>query len=425
MDLNLHPAKLAGTVNIPASKSLLHRAMICAALAPGVSTIENVYFSEDIYATIACLTKLGAQFSIDGSTVTVTGIQNHPNKVTLDCGESGSTIRFLIPIAAAMNIRATFTGRGRLITRPLDLYQHALGNHGAFFRYHGFLPCSIAGQLRGGEYSIAGNVSSQFVTGLLLALPLLSEDSTLHVLPPFESQSYVKITCSVLRAFGIQIDVSDDGLTYRIPGGQQYRPCTYTAESDCSQAAFFLTANALGQSITLRTFSEQSVQGDFAIFSIANETGLVPQFTNGAVTTTKTGRRPLNLDASDIPDLVPALAVLASGLDGTSIIRRVARLALKESDRIATTIDLLEHLGGLARYDHTADLLEIAGNRTLHGGVVDSHNDHRIAMAAAMAAASASGDVLLKDAGAVKKSYPTFWEDYQALGGRFDVINLE
>lgn len=425
MDLRLHPSHLSGTVSIPASKSILHRALICAALAHGVSTIHNVYFSEDIEATMAGLSKLGASFAVNGSTVTVTGMEMLPEKVSIDCGESGSTIRFLIPLAAALGVRATFTGRGRLITRPLDLYQHALGNHGAFFRYNGFLPCSVAGRLRGGEYSIAGNVSSQFITGLLLALPLLEEESLLHVVPPFESKSYVKITCAVLKTFGITVEELPDGLTYRIPGNQQYRACTYTAESDCSQAAFFLAANALGQDIALRAFPDTSVQGDFAVFEIARQSGLCPTFRDGLVTTRLEDRRSLVLEASDIPDLVPALAVLATTLNGTSRIRRVARLTLKESDRIQTTIDLIRGLGGFAVYDRTADCLEIRGNTRLQGGTVDSHNDHRIAMAAAMAASAAAGDVLLRDAGAVKKSYPTFWEEYQALGGSFDVINLE
>jgi len=425
MNLLLHPAHLKGVVTVPASKSILHRALICAALADGVSTIQNVYFSEDIEATMDGLTRLGATFEINGDTVTVYGIQTLPQTAKLNCGESGSTIRFLIPIAAALGVRTVFDGRGRLITRPLGLYQHTLGTHGAFFQYNGFLPCSIGGKLRGGEFTIAGNVSSQFITGLLFALPLLSEESILKVIEPFESKSYVRITCEVLRAFGIVIEELPDSRSYRIPPNQRYQPRDYAVESDSSQAAFFLAANALGHEIALQHFYPESIQGDHRVFDLVGCSGLAVSFENGAVTTVQTETRPLTATVSDIPDLVPALAVLASGMNGKTVFKKVARLALKESDRIATTLDLINRLGGEATYHPQEDELWVIGKRVFHGGEADAHNDHRIAMAAAMAAASADGDVLLKDAGSVKKSYPTFWETYQALGGKFDVLNLE
>lgn len=425
MDVRCHPAKLTGTVQIPASKSILHRAMICAALAPDCSVIRNVYFSEDVKATMACLRALGASFDVNGSTVTVYGITHPRREAILDCKESGSTIRFLLPIAAALGASATFLGQGRLTTRPLGLFAAPFAAHGVAFDYSGVLPCAISGRLTGGEFTLPGNVSSQFITGLLLALPLCGTDSTITVLPPFESKSYVQITCAVMQQFGVRVYLQSDGHTFRIPGGQHYRAADYLAESDCSQAAFFLAANALGQEITLASFADHSVQGDFACFDLARQSGLVPTFADGQVTTKRFDRKPLLCDASDIPDLVPALAVLATTLNGTSWFTHVARLALKESDRIATTIEMLQHLGGSARYDQERDTLFVEGNTVLTGGVVDSHNDHRIAMAAAIAATTCTGDVLLQDAQAVNKSYPTFWETYRELGGQYDVISME
>lgn len=421
MNLSITPQKLRGHVSIPASKSVMHRALICAALSEGTSVIRHAYCSEDIHATMDCLRALGASFSVEGTSITVQGITSLPETTGMDCGESGSTIRFLIPLAGALGVSATFTGRGKLITRPLELYREAFAEHGAAFFYTGTLPAQTKGTLQGGDYRIRGNISSQFITGLLLALPLLSQDSTLTVLPPFESKSYVDITISCLRSFGVTITEQDEGC-YSIPGRQRYRASDYTVESDYSQAAFFLTAAALGSEVTLLDFGSESVQGDAAIVEVLTQTGFTCFTQQGALLLSGKGCKPFTVTAENIPDLVPTLCVLATGLSGTSTIRRVERLKIKESDRIASTMAMLQALGGIISYQD--DCISITG-APLHGGTVLCENDHRIAMAAAMAATAASSPVILHGAECVNKSYPTFWNEYQRLGGQIHGIDLE
>ncbi len=419
MDLSITPQTLSGAVTIPASKSVMHRALICAALAKGESVVENIYFSEDILRTIEGLEALGATISIDGHTVTVQGITAPPKEATIDCGESGSTIRFLIPIAAALGVKATFVGQGKLVSRPLDIYAESLPSHGITFSYDGILPATIEGILQGGHYTLRGDVSSQFITGLLFCLPLLASDSVLTILPPFESQSYVNITIDCLKSFGVEVIAED--LSYRIVGNQQYKPCRYTVESDYSQAAFFLTAQSFGHPLSVSAFSSHSVQGDAAMLSILSDCGADIRLQGDSFVMHKPPTKPFAISAEDIPDLVPILSVLATQLQGISTIRRVARLKLKESDRIASTMALVRALGGMI--DYKDDCITIHPS-TLTGGVVDCHNDHRIAMAGAIAATIVQGVVTLQGAECVAKSYPTFFEEYSRLGGQVDGINL-
>lgn len=420
--VRLSPAKLSGTVCIPPSKSILHRALICASLAEGTSALNGVYLSDDILTTMHCLEQMGALFEMAGSTVSVTGIAAPPSAADFFCSQSASTLRFLIPVSSALGISASFFGADGLSKRPLDVYTEILPQHHVTVRSdQGALPFTISGQLCAGDYTLPGNLSSQFISGLLFALPLLDGDSTITVTEPFESKSYVSMTCSLLRLFGITI--TQNGNTYHIPGNQYYRRCDYAIESDYSQAAFFLVANALGADIHLKHFGYPSLQGDCAILDILKQYGSRIVCQHATLHTTKIANHAFQIDAADIPDLVPILCVLASQSAGTSIITNTQRLRLKESDRIVATKHLLESLGGEMHVQHGT--ITIPGGQKLHGGEVDSHRDHRIAMCAAIAATICDDPIILHGADSIHKSYPTFFQDYQLLGGKMHVLNLE
>ena len=408
MDILTGGSLLRGELSIPASKSCAHRALICAALAEGRSVISGVTMSKDIEATIGAMTALGASFSVEESTITVDGISEVPEKALIDCCESGSTLRFVLPIAAALGIESVFSGRGRLPQRPIDIYFRELGRNGADFHSR-TMPYIISGKLRGERYEVEGNVSSQFVTGLLFALPLLGEDSEIILTSHLESRPYVEITLDMLSRFGISIEKTYN--SFRIKGGQKYKPHDETIEGDYSQAAFFFVANALGSDVKINNLLPDSVQGDRRITDIiasASKNGTVSGF---------------RADCSDIPDLVPILAVLGAFGTEESVIYNAERLRIKESDRLSATADMLNALGGDVTV--TQDGLVIRPTGSMHGGSIDSVGDHRIAMAAAIAATRISEDVVIKGAEAVEKSYPEFFRDYAKLGGKANVIVLE
>ena len=402
MDIRIEPSQLRGTVDIPASKSCAHRALISAALAEGTSVISGVSMSKDIEATIGAMTALGAEFSVDGTTVTVSGISSRMDKAVIDCNESGSTLRFVIPIAAALGTDSRFIGRGRLPQRPIDIYTRELGKNGIKFLTE-TMPYDITGTLKGGIFEIEGNVSSQFVTGLLFALPLLEGNSEIRLTSHLESRPYVDITIDILRRFGITVESSENG--FRIVGGQKYKPYDY------SQAAFFYVANALGSEVNIANLVPDSVQGDRKILEILNETCY-----NGSIGCYRA-------DCSDIPDLVPILAVLGAFGSGESVIYNAQRLRIKESDRLVTTAAMLNELGGDVAV--TEDGLIIRPTGRMHGGTIDSAGDHRIVMAAAIAATKTDGAVIIRGAEAAEKSYPDFFKDYIHLGGKANVIDLE
>ncbi len=407
MDIRITPSKLCGSVNVPSSKSFAHRQIICAALSNGKSIVSNVSVSQDIEATVRAMNALGADVTINGNTVTANpfkGIADSTLPVTIDCGESGSTLRFIIPIAAALGVKATFTGRGKLPVRPLTPYVTELSKNGIDFgSYNGILPMTISGKLTSGRYEIAGDISSQFITGLILGLSLTDGRSEIVLTSHLQSKPYVDITVESLKMFGVQVTETANG--YEIVGGQGFKACNCEVEGDFSQAAFFYVANALGSSVAMPNMPGISVQGDSIIRKVCEE------------------KSAFELDCSDIPDIVPIMSVFASTLNGTTKLQNVGRLRIKESDRIETTIGLLKALGGNAWCDD--DALCVEGVGKLIGGTVDSHNDHRIAMSAAIAATICKEDVIIKDAGCVKKSYPRFFEDYNELGGNANVINLE
>lgn len=406
MDITFLPGRLSGNVCVPSSKSVSHRALICAALADGVSHIRDVSMSQDIHATIDTLTALGAAFEVNNNTITVQGIKTPSSSAKLYCGESGSTLRFIIPVACALGTCSEFHGKGRLPERPIDIYTRELSAKGITFDYHNTMPFTTSGVLRGGEFSIEGNISSQFITGLMLALPLCSEDSEIKLTSPLQSEPYVNITIDCLRHFGIKTEKTPDG--YHIPGNQKYLPVDYTSEADFSQAAFFIVANAIGNDISILNLPDPALssQGDKKIIEIAER-----MCYNKKENISET----VYIDASDIPDLVPVLSVLCSLSGNTTHITNAERLKIKESDRLDTTARMINGIGG--DVTKTDDGLIINPVSHFKGGIVDSFNDHRIAMAAAVASTASSGKVTVLNFDSIKKSYPDFLSDFINLGG--------
>lgn len=427
----INPKPLSGTVPAIASKSMAHRIIIAAALANGVTRVACDTTCADIDATIRCLTALGSRITlIEG------GFEIHPAPKslehgllralaggTLDCGESGSTLRFMLPVACALGADATFVGSGRLGERPLTPLTDELMAAGCTFEGLGGLPLRALGRIRAGRFELPGNVSSQYVSGLLLAAPLLDGDTQIAVTGTLESRPYVDLTLNVLSSFGVQVRV-EEGAT---PGGlpltvfsvarQGYRtPGTIGVEGDWSNAAFWLCAGALGRhSVTVRGVSSNSIQGDRAVNAALMLFGAKGQRNARTATIRPDRLHGIDLDAHDIPDLVPVLAAVAACAEGTTRITGCARLRIKESDRLATTAAELNNLGACVRVE--GDGLVIEGRERLLGGRVDSHNDHRIAMMAAVAAVRCDGPVEIAGAQAVDKSYPAFFDHYRLLGG--------
>jgi 3-phosphoshikimate 1-carboxyvinyltransferase len=409
----------SGIVTPPPSKSLSHRAVICAALAGGDSVIENLGASEDIGATLSCVgALLGARLKEGGAfgggrLDKMLGKQRGAagEAAVLDCGESGSTLRFLLPLAALGAGRTTFTGRGRLLSRPLDLYGGVFRAAGAQYE-HGADKITVRGPLRSGEYSVPGDVSSQFVSGLLFALPLLGGDSSIRLSSPLESSGYVDMTIGVMRRFGVE--VGREGMLYLVRGGQRYRPARYRVEADYSQAAFFLVAAALGRDVEVSGLDRESVQGDRAILGVLGEAGADVSWLGGAVSVRAGRLSPVTVDAREIPDLVPPVAALCCFCNGTSRVLNAARLRLKESDRLHALASELGKLG--ANVKEGVDSMEIAGSSSLIGGDADACGDHRVAMAVAVAAIRCTGRVRLSGWRSVAKSYPDFWRDFEGDG---------
>lgn len=395
MIATVHPGRLRGAVTAPPSKSAAHRALICAALADAPTAIRLGTLNRDIEATMVCLRALGAEITRQGEDWRVAPMARNAEAHALDCGESGSTLRFLIPVAAALGADVRFVGHGRLPERPNAVLTEVLRKNGAAIDSD-LLPMRVSGGLKSGAFELPGNVSSQYVSGLLFALPLLEGDSVIRLTAPLQSASYVNLTIQGLSRFGVSVEATQTG--WRVPGGQRYRsPGRLAIEGDWSAAAFWLAANATGSAVDVEGLNPDSAQGDRAVVKWLGESAI---------------------DATDVPDLVPALAVAAAARPGTTTITGAARLRLKESDRLETVADMLRALGAGA--DVLPDGLVIRGG-ALRGGTVNGANDHRIVMAAAIAATAAEGPVVISDAEAVAKSYPDFFRDFIALGGHAHV----
>ena len=422
MDIKIQPGRLSGKINIPTAKAAAHRAIICAILSKGTCTISNVDEIDDISTTISAARSLGANIDFTNGILTIKGISSPPESATVNCLESGSTLRFFVPVAAALGINATFLGEARLPMRPMTPLTDVLTAHGITITKSDNANeiFTISGKLACGRFELPGNISSQYITGLLFALPLLDGDSEIILTTPLESRGYVDMTLNALANAGIEITVKENG--YFIKGGQQYNSKNSAAEGDYSSGAFWLCAGAVNSQISVSGLDPNSVQGDKAVISILKKFGADVKIDSDCVTVSSNKLSAVDIDVSDIPDLLPILAVVAAFANGTSCLYNAARLRLKESDRLATVTAGLKALG--ADIEEHSDKLVITGKKTLGGGTVESFVDHRIAMCMSIAALGCTGETVIKGAECVSKSYPQFYKHLKDLGGICNVINL-
>ena len=420
--------RLGGPLAVIPSKSASHRAVLMAALAQGETILEPLQLSHDISATLDCIQQLGYTRGLSTAPTAVPGYirasilgrapaSSVSNSRILDCGDSGSTLRFLIPLALDGRGPVRFVGRGRLMQRPLTIYEDIAREQNFFWQLRGN-ELSVEGRLKAGTYSLPGNISSQFITGLLLALPLLSEDSAIILTTPLESRGYVDLTRHIQAMFGIQTLWEDDRLL--IPGRQVPRsPRQVQVESDWSHAAFYLVAGTFGSApMTLYGLDLNSPQGDKVILDILTQMGADIDATQERIIVTPSPLHAIEADVSQCPDLVPVLAVAMAAAHGESRITGAARLRLKESDRLRAVASMLQSYKSIC-YEQDDGLI-IRGGLSLRGAEIDGWNDHRIVMAAAIASGLCSDPVTISDAEAVTKSAPAFWDEFKRLGGILD-----
>ena len=417
MNITVTGKSLSGRANIIASKSDLHRLLICAALSRTPTTIHGATLSKDIAATIDCLRAFAAEIEIETGAIVVCPYAEPKQAPVLDCNESGSTLRFLLPVIAALGTGGSFTGRGRLAERPLSPLYELLEAGGCRLSPQGQFPLQINGRLVGNHFSLSGSVSSQFISGLLFAAPLLGSGCEIQVTGKVESYPYIQMTCNAMRRFGVQI-IEEPPCTFKISKNEGYiSPGALIAEGDWSNAAFWLVAAAISKSYTfvLGNLNHVSLQGDMQLVSLLREAGVKLNISGNTLQITDaTNLCPLQIDAAQIPDLVPVLAVLACAICGQTVIFNAQRLVYKESNRLQTVCDMISTLGGHIRM--TEDGLVINGTGRLRGGQVNACNDHRIAMAAAVAAFICESPVTILDAQAVEKSYPDFYKEFASKG---------
>jgi len=419
----IKPSPLKGRVRIPPSKSLSHRAVIAAGLGSGECLIENISMSSDIAATCGIMERLGTSITRLPNSLLISGKGGprleRANEIAcheLECNESGSTLRFLIPIAMLTGERVTFKGKGRLSQRPQEPYYDIFDKQNIGYKADkGCLPLTIDGGLKPGSFELRGDISSQFITGLLYALPLLKGDSTIKVTTRLESTGYIDLTLEVLDKFGVNIE-NDNYREFRIKGNQAYKKRDYKVEGDFSQAAFYLAAGVLGEEVHCLDLNLKSLQGDRVIMDIIRAMGGRLTLEEGIIKASRSELLGTVIDASGCPDLVPIVSVLGALSEGTSEIINASRVRLKECDRLKAITTELNKIG--AEVIEREDSLLIHGRPWLKGGVVSSWNDHRIAMALAIASIRCTEELVIEDSGAVNKSYPEFYEDFKKLGGR-------
>ena len=393
------------------SKSEAHRALICAALSDGECEIICTDTNADIDATVACLNSLGADIKRTENGFSVKPINEVKQGGTLECNESGSTLRFLLPLAAALGANCAFNMRGRLAARPLSPLYELLKSNGISLSPQGSNPLEIKGKLTSGCYSVAANVSSQFVSGLLFALSVTEGESRLTLEGKIESAPYILMTLDALKLFGADVDFDGDRCFYIKGKSRLSSPKSVTIGGDWSNAAFFLVSGAIGENkVTLLSLDESSRQGDKEILDILSGMGAEIEKTVDGITVFPSKLKGIEIDAKNIPDLVPILAVAAAVAEGETKIFGAERLRLKESDRIESVCALLSSIGATVR--ETDDGMIIRGKSRLSGGEVDSYNDHRIAMSAAIASLVCEEAVKIKNFEAINKSYPTFADNF-------------
>lgn len=417
MNKTVSPGALSGRFRAPASKSHAHRLLICAALGKEPVTISCGTFSDDILATIDCLRALGAQIQCAGEKITVTPIFASPRKETscaLFCRESGSTLRFLLPVVGALGLRAVFHMEGRLPQRPLHPFDALLCARGMKIWQKGAL-LHAEGQLQPGLYSLPGNISSQYLSGLLFALPLLDGESTLQITGALQSEHYLAMTEQAVLQSGIRFQKRES--CFYIPGAQEYHlPDGLMAEGDWSGASFFLCAGSLSETgILAQGLNKQSPQADRAVLELLRRFGAEVSCEDGGILVKAAPLRAITIDAGPIPDLIPAVAAVAAFAEGETKITNAARLRLKESDRLRAIAETIHRLGGSVQ--ELSDGLIITGCGHLPGGTVDSFADHRIAMLGAILAGRCAAPVTILGAQCTSKSYPEFWQTLETLKG--------
>ncbi|EKQ56465.1 MULTISPECIES: 3-phosphoshikimate 1-carboxyvinyltransferase [unclassified Clostridium] len=431
-NFKIYPTKLSGEVKIPPSKSMAHRAVICAALGNGISKVTNIDYSDDIIATIEAMSALGAKITKKEDYLEVYGIKNPQNTEVnsinseriIDCNESGSTLRFLVPIAALFDGVNRFVGRGNLGKRPLDTYYNIFDEQNINYSYkEGILDLKTEGKLKAGEFKVKGNISSQFITGLLFTLPLLDGDSKIVITTEMESKGYIDLTLSAIKDFGVEI-INNNYQEFIIRGNQTYKSRDYRVEGDYSQSAFFFCADALSNNVVLNDLNLDSLQGDKEVIDILERMGLkIISKNNGLIGKVDGNLKATIIDGSQCPDIIPVVSLVAALGSGTTEVINAGRLRIKECDRLAAVTSELNKLG--ARITEKEDGLVIEGVKELKGGVeVWSHKDHRIAMTIAIASTKCTEPIILKDYECVSKSYPEFWDDFKNLGGVFDEWNV-
>lgn len=421
MDKTFFSARLAGTMTAPASKSEAHRRMICGGLTRGETRLEGFMTSADMEATIRCLQGLGCGVEEEAQCLKLhSGVQHWDRLPLLDCGESGSTLRFFVPIALSLTGGATFRMHGQLGKRPMDVYRDLFVPRGVTWHMGVGADCSaeltVRGRMTAGQYVLPGNVSSQFVSGLLFALPLLQGDSTLTVLPPVESVGYINMTMEALQESGIRFE-EKGAFSWKIPGGQQYQAKSGRLSGDYSQAAVMLCASALGHQVAVQGLSPKTTQGDRAVLAHLTALGAKVAEDKDGIRVEGGRLQGTTLDMHDCPDIAPMMALTCQLSQGESRLTGCGRLKLKECDRLAATVSILNQLGGDARVE--GNDMVIRGVPQLKGGVtVEGFHDHRMVMLAAMAATLCREPVTVTGVEALNKSWPEFLKVYETLGGK-------
>ncbi|MFB0919425.1 MAG: 3-phosphoshikimate 1-carboxyvinyltransferase [Oscillospiraceae bacterium] len=412
MDIRIKGGRLSGAIGSIPSKSEAHRALICAALADSPTRIRLPMKNEDIDATIGCIRAMGAEICGEDESLSVMPIKEIAEFAELNCLESGSTLRFLMPVAAALFPKSAFSGSGSLPGRPMGELKTALEQNGTEFSGQS-LPFTVSGKLRAGKYSIAGDVSSQYISGLLMALPLLKGDSRINLTSALCSEPYVLMTLDMLSQFKIAVKRDDKG--FYVPGRQTYHsPQIVNIDGDWSAAAFFLAAGAINGDVTVKSLRMDSTQGDKAVVEILKKFGADVIIDRDTVRVKKAPLTACSVDVSNIPDLFPILAVVASCAKGETVLYNAKHLRHKESDRLKSVAAMINSLGGNA--SEYPDRLEIIGT-PLSGGTVETFGDHRIVMSAAIAAIVCKEETTIHGAEATGKSYPGFLGDFSKLGG--------
>ena len=427
MKVKIKPSILSGEIVIPRSKSYSHRAIISAALANGEkkSKINNLKFSVDIETTVKIMENWGAKITKKEGSLEILGNNGKivPKKNYIQCNESGSTIRFLIPVGLTSENELIFDGKGKLIDRPLDSYYKIFDDQGIKYEMsEDKLPLKVNGKLKAGNYEIDGNISSQFITGLLYALPLLDGDSTIVINKNLESKGYVDLTLEILKLSGIKIK-NNDYKSFEIKGNQEYKYFDYTVEGDYSQVAFWIVAGIISANkdneIKCLHLNKYSLQGDKAIIEIVQKMGAKLEIFDDYVIVKPSKTKGTIIDVSQCPDIAPILTVLGALSEGETKIINAERLRIKESDRIISIKTELNKLG--AEVEEVGDSLVIQGVNTFEGGVeVSAWNDHRIAMSLAIASIRCKNEIVIDEAESVKKSYPHFWDDFEKMGGQIE-----